>query len=52
MNAKKIINQLIKIGIEKNGKDFWFDYTEDALEYCENEINIKDFINDRSGDYV
>ena len=30
---KKIIDQLIEKGIEKDGEDFWFDYSEDALEY-------------------
>lgn len=52
MNNKKIINQLIEKGIEKDRENFWFDYSEDALEYCENEINIEDFINDRGWNYI
>ena len=47
-----IIDQLIEKGIEEDGEDFWFDYSEDALEYCENEINIEDFINDRGWNYI
>ena len=52
MNNKKIIDQLIEKGIEKDGEDFWFVYSEDALEYWENEINIEDFINDRGWNYI
>lgn len=48
---KDFIDNLIKIGIDEYGENFWLDETEDLLEYWEDPVNIEEFIDDTSNDY-